>query len=120
MATIHLYTDDGLGGAAGNLFRPLNAALRDGERADAKPYWGYVRLLQHALFKLPKDKSGTLYRGVKVNWPGAPPLAVLREELQQLAASSETVAPQHEICRSRSMLDTCRPMPVSSGQLESE
>ena len=97
MAAIHLYTDDGLGGAAGNLFRPLNAALRDGERADAKPYWGYVRLLQHALFKLPKDKSGTLYRGIKVNWPGAPPLAQLREDLQRLAATSDTVAPQHEI-----------------------
>ena len=49
MAAIHLYTDDGLGGAAGCLFRPLNAALRAQGRADAKPYWGYIRLLQHLL-----------------------------------------------------------------------
>eukprot|EP01047_Picozoa_sp_COSAG01_P080161 COSAG01_NODE_15476_length_1333_cov_0.816856_1_plen_45_part_10 len=29
----------------------------------------YVKLLQLALFKLPKDGSGTtLYRGIKVKW----------------------------------------------------
>jgi hypothetical protein len=65
IGAIHFYTDDGLGGAVGSLFRPLNAALRAGERADAKPYWGYIRLLQHALFKLPKDGSGTLYPGLQ-------------------------------------------------------
>eukprot|EP01047_Picozoa_sp_COSAG01_P030534 COSAG01_NODE_2132_length_8354_cov_19.152271_2_plen_516_part_00 len=97
MAAIHLYTDDGLGGAAGCLFRPLNAALRAQGRADAKPYWGYIRLLQHALFKLPKDKSGTLYRGIKWNWPGAPPLHEYKVELQRLAATGETAAPEHEI-----------------------
>jgi hypothetical protein len=97
MAAIHLYTDDGLGGPAGCLFRPLNAALRVCERADAKPYWGYIRLLQHALFKLPKDKSGVLYRGIKWNWPGAPPLPQLKAELQRLAATGEATAPEHDI-----------------------
>jgi hypothetical protein len=97
MAAVHLYTDDGLGGAAGCLFRPLNAALRAQGRADAKPYWGYIRLLQHALFKLPKDKSGTLYRGIKWNWPGAPPLHEYKTELQRLVATGETATPEHEI-----------------------
>eukprot|EP01047_Picozoa_sp_COSAG01_P023413 COSAG01_NODE_1416_length_10373_cov_4.944984_11_plen_242_part_00 len=97
MAAIHLYTDDHLGGPAGCLFRPLNAALRVCERADAKPYWGYIRLLQHALFKLPKDKSGVLYRGIKWNWPGAPPLHQLKAELQRLAATGEAAAPEHDI-----------------------
>eukprot|EP01047_Picozoa_sp_COSAG01_P076903 COSAG01_NODE_13662_length_1552_cov_1.197522_2_plen_415_part_01 len=97
MAAIHLYSDDGLGGPAGNLFRSLNAALRACERADAKPYWGYIRLLQHALFKLPKDKSGTLYRGIKWNWPGAPPLHHYMAELQRLVATGETATPEHEI-----------------------
>jgi hypothetical protein len=97
MAAIHLYTDDHLGGPAGCLFRPLNAALRVCERADTKPYWGYIRLLQHALFKLPKDKSGVLYRGIKWNWPGAPPLQQYMAELQRLAASGETAPPEHDI-----------------------
>ena len=89
MAAIHLYTDDGLGGAAGCLFRPLNAVLRAQGRADAKPYWGYIRLLQHALFKLPKDESGTLFRGIKLDWPGAPSLADYRTELLRKQSSGE-------------------------------
>jgi hypothetical protein len=97
MAAIHIYTDDVLGIAAACLFRPLNAALRAQGRADAKPYWGYIRLLQHALFKLPKDKSGVLYRGIKWNWPGAPPLHEYKVELQRLATTGETAAPEHEI-----------------------
>jgi len=32
-----------------------------------------------------------------VNWPGAPPLEQIKAELERLAASSETAAPQHEI-----------------------
>ena len=57
IAAIYLYTADAWDGMPPNLFRPLNAALRGGERANTKMYWGYVRLLQHALFKLPKDKK---------------------------------------------------------------
>jgi len=66
IAAIHLYTQDGWVGPERNLFRPLNAALRAGERGDVKIWWGYIRLLQHALFKLPKDESGSLFRGIKV------------------------------------------------------
>eukprot|EP01045_Picozoa_sp_COSAG04_P026174 COSAG04_NODE_3581_length_2692_cov_17.709603_2_plen_443_part_01 len=86
IAAINLYTQDGWGGAVRNLFAPLNAALRSEERTDVKVYWGYIRLLQHALFKLPKDGSGVLFRGVKVTWI---PLATLQAQLLQLAASAD-------------------------------
>ena len=45
-----------------SLYEPLNAALRGQERVDVLPYWGYIRLLQHALFKLPRDESGAIFR----------------------------------------------------------
>ena len=76
------------GGAVRNLFA-LNAALRSEERTDVKVYWGYIRLLQHALFKLPKDETGTLFRGIKVTWI---PLATLQAQLLQLAASADAAA----------------------------
>ena len=72
-----------------NLFAPLNSALRSEERTDVKVYWGYIRLLQHALFKLPKDESGTLFRGIKLDWPGAPSLADYRAELLRKQSSGE-------------------------------
>ena len=55
-----------------SLFRPLNAALRSEARTGVKIYWGYIRLLQHALCKLPKDESGVLFRGIKLNWQLVP------------------------------------------------
>eukprot|EP01049_Picozoa_sp_SAG25_P015450 SAG25_NODE_3144_length_1196_cov_1.812215_1_plen_228_part_00 len=98
IAAIHLYSDEWTPGSpTGSLFRPLNVALRGQGREDAKPYWGYIRLLQHALFKLPKDESGTLYRGIKLNWPGAPSLQQYMANLQRLAASGETATPEHDI-----------------------
>ena len=62
IAAIHLYTQDD------PIFTNLNRALRSEERHLVKPYWGYIRLLQHAIFKLPCDASGTLLRGIKVTW----------------------------------------------------
>jgi hypothetical protein len=50
---------------------------------------GYIRLLQHALFKLPKDETGVLFRGIKLSWPGAPTLAEYKAELQRKQASCE-------------------------------
>ena len=74
IAAANLYTQDGwAGGSPRNLFGPLNAALRSEAPPDVKLYWGYIRLLQHTLFKLPKDESGTLFRGIKLSWPGALP-----------------------------------------------
>ena len=72
IAAVNMYTQDGWQGPQTSLFRPLNAALRSEARTDVKMYWGYIRLLQHALFKLPKDESGVLFRGIKLNWPNAP------------------------------------------------
>ena len=89
IAAINLYTQDGWGGAVRNLFAPLNAALRSEERTDVKVYWGYIRLLQHALFKLPKDESGVLYRGIKLDWPGASTLSDYRAEMLRKQQSGE-------------------------------
>eukprot|EP01047_Picozoa_sp_COSAG01_P024195 COSAG01_NODE_1488_length_10130_cov_17.546388_2_plen_926_part_00 len=58
IAAIHLYTQTILYGA-------LNKALRSKKRGAVKPYWGYIRLLQHALFKAPKCEAGTIYRGLR-------------------------------------------------------
>ena len=45
-----------------------------------------MKLLQLALFKLEKDDSGTLFRGVSVTWM---PLADFRAELQDLRDRNE-------------------------------
>ena len=58
IAAIHLYTQE-------LMYRPLNRALWSEARNAVKPYWGYLRLLQHALFKVPKCTAGTIYRGIK-------------------------------------------------------
>ena len=71
IAAANMYTQDGWAGSARSLFRPLNAALRSEARTDVKVYWGYIRLLQHALFKLPKDESGTLCGRIKLDWRDA-------------------------------------------------
>ena len=47
------------------MYRPLNRALWSKERGAVKPFWGYIRLLQHALFKVPKCDAGAIYRGIK-------------------------------------------------------
>ena len=51
VAAIHLYTQEN------PIYGTLNAALRSENRDTVKPYWGYIKLLQTALFKLPKDKT---------------------------------------------------------------
>ena len=89
IAAVNMYTQDGWPGPQRSLFRPLNAALRSEARTDVKIYWGYIRLLQHALFKLPKDESGTLFRGIKLDWPDAPSLADYRAELLRKQSSGE-------------------------------
>ena len=91
LAAVNMYTQDGWAGpqSTSSLFRPLNAALRSEERLNVKAYWGYIRLLQHALFKLPKDESGVLYRGIKLDWPGAPTLSDYRAEMLRKQQSGE-------------------------------
>eukprot|EP01043_Picozoa_sp_COSAG02_P013354 COSAG02_NODE_532_length_20668_cov_28.281832_16_plen_770_part_00 len=90
LAAVNVYTQDGWGGPApSSLFRPLNAALRSEARPTVKAYWGYIRLLQHALFKLPADQSGVLYRGIRLDWPGAPSLADYRAEMVRKQESGE-------------------------------
>jgi hypothetical protein len=61
-AAINLFTQDVLYGA-------LNAALRSGDSEQLQPYWGYIRLLNRALGRLPASKAGTVFRGIKP--PGA-------------------------------------------------
>ena len=58
IASIHLNTQD-------LMYQPLNRALWSAARGAVKPYWGYLRLLQQALFKVPKCSAGTIYRGIK-------------------------------------------------------
>jgi hypothetical protein len=93
IAAANLYTQDGWpAGPVRSLFRPLNAALRGEARTDVKAYWGYIRLLQHALFKLPKDESGTLFRGIKLDWPGAPtPVAYMADMLRKQRSGEEEI-----------------------------
>ena len=74
VAAINLYTQDSWAGGVPNLYSALNAALRSEARADVRVFWGYIRLLQHSLFKLPKDGAGSLFRGIKVDWMPLPEL----------------------------------------------
>ena len=53
-------------------------------REGVKFYWGYMRLLQHALFKLPKCGAGTIFRGIK-----APSPPITLAQLEEAAASGE-------------------------------
>ena len=62
---------------------PALAAPRQA-RDDVKCYWGYMRLLQHALFKLPKCGAGTIFRGIK-----APSPPITLAQLDEAAASGE-------------------------------
>ena len=71
IAAIHLYTQSKEDGTHCCLYKYLNAALRNtadcsDERkvAHVKPYFKYIRLLQHALLKLPPASgSEILFRG---------------------------------------------------------
>ena len=58
IAAIHLYTQEN------PIYGELNAALRTEQREEIKPFWSYIKLLQTALFKLPKDESGA-ERGIE-------------------------------------------------------
>ena len=58
IAAIHLYTQE-------LMYRALNRALMSQKRGAVKPYWGFIRLLQHALFKVPKCEAGAIYRGIR-------------------------------------------------------
>ena len=58
IAAIHLYTQE-------VMYRPLNRALWSQQRGQVRPYWGYIRLLQQALFKVPKSEAGSIFRGIK-------------------------------------------------------
>ena len=80
IAAIHLYTQEN------PIYGALNSALRSEDRDTVRPYWAYMKLLQLALFKLEKDDSGTLFRGVSVTWM---PLADFRAELQDLRDRNE-------------------------------
>jgi len=65
IAAIFMYTQENVGGGGRSLYSPLNRALFSEARGAVKPYWGYLKLLQHALFKLPKCDAGAIYRGIK-------------------------------------------------------
>ena len=79
IAAINLFTQDAL-------YRQLNEALRSETRSSVKAYWGYIRLLQHSLFKLPKSDAGTIFRGVKEPNP-----AITLPEIEAAAASGEAI-----------------------------
>ena len=58
IAAINLYTQE-------LMYEPLNRALWSKERGAVKPYWGFIRLLQQALFKVPKSTAAMIYRGIR-------------------------------------------------------
>ena len=57
IAALHLYT------TGSPFYRELNAALRDSDRSKVAPYFGYLRLVFSALYKL-TPFPGSLWRGV--------------------------------------------------------
>jgi hypothetical protein len=73
IAAIHLYTQSKSDGSHCCLFKYLNAALRNTANEDkgthqkhVRPYFEYIRLLQHALLKLPPaPASDTIFRAEK-------------------------------------------------------
>jgi len=60
VAAVHLYT------MASVFYRQLNAALRDRERARAKPFYPFLRLFLEAVGRLPVT-SAPLWRGVSAD-----------------------------------------------------
>jgi hypothetical protein len=58
IAAINVYTQK-------IMYEPLNRALWEQKRGAVKPYWGYIRLLQQALFKVPRCEAHDIYRGIK-------------------------------------------------------
>lgn len=87
MAAINIFTQDNWSGPGPkNLYRPLNSALRGNSRDDVKVYWAYIRLLQHSLFKLPKEvNAATIFRGVKDPSP-----MITLDELRAAILSGDT------------------------------
>jgi len=84
IAAINLYTQE-------SVYRPLNRALFSKERGAVKPYWGYIRLLQQALFKVPKCEAGAIiYRGIKN--PYQDPAAPLTEAAMLAKAIESSLA----------------------------
>ena len=84
IGAIFMYTQENLGGGGCSLYKPLNSALFSEGRGVVICYWGYLRLLQHALLKLPKCDAGALYRGLK-----GPLYAPISEDLM-LAKATES------------------------------
>jgi hypothetical protein len=80
IAAIHLYTQEN------PIYGVLNQVLRSEQRDEIKRFWGYIKLLQTALFKLARDATGTLFRGIKVTWM---PLMELEQELTELQCSGQ-------------------------------
>jgi cellobiose-specific phosphotransferase system component IIA len=86
IAAIHLYTQN-------LMFRPLNRALWSKERGAVKPYWGYIRLLQHALFKLPKSEAGTICRGIKEPFHEPVTIDAMLDRMLAMATESSLAHP---------------------------
>ena len=62
-AAIYIYTMDW---GDESLYRILNKTLREEDRSLLKPWFGYLKLFNHALSKLPKlDK--VVWRGIRIN-----------------------------------------------------
>jgi uracil DNA glycosylase len=66
VAAVYLYTTES------SFYRRLNTALRDPDREQVKPYYGYLRLLLSALPKL-NAYGGSLWRGVASDLRGQYP-----------------------------------------------
>ena len=62
-AAIYIYTMEW---GDQSLFRLLNAALRIEDRSVLKPWFGYLKLFDTALQKLP-DHRGNIWRGINAN-----------------------------------------------------
>ena len=47
------------------MYTALNAALFSKDHRRIRPFWGYLRLLQQALDRLPESQAGAVFRGIK-------------------------------------------------------
>jgi hypothetical protein len=63
LAAVLFYTFDDPQETGCKFYQQLNTALRSRVRDNAKPYFGYLRMLVEALSKLPSHK-GLVYRGI--------------------------------------------------------
>jgi GTPase SAR1 family protein len=80
IAAINFYTQEDMSAnkAKTNIYRPLNRALRAQVFDVLRPYWQYIKLLQHALLKLPPAPVN-LFRGINKPQPDVVLEGLLRQ-----------------------------------------